>query len=235
LLKLSPLKFCTNISVFFGSVQDIYIPMDHTRGGRKQFGFVTMKTIDEIRNVLKDPVHDLGGGYTITVTEAQPREQNERGGAGMPTDWQDPTAAFGKVLPMLPAVGPVRLAQPALAMPRATNMICSTANQLAPSPSLNQGAPGNERIVAFGLHPGISEDMLRGHFARDGEILDIYIPTTKNGSLAYITYNTPDEVACALNNFTGHVGGLPVERIARAEPRDPAMAPKKKDKRFSPY
>merc|ERR1740117_2087592 len=62
-----------------------------------------------------------------------------------------------------------------------------------------QGVPGENRIFVVGMPDGLNADMLRGHFARHGEILDIYIPA-RSPDIAYITFGSVLELQDALQN-----------------------------------
>eukprot|EP00971_Amphidinium_carterae_P270582 5368862-Amphidinium_carterae.1 len=44
---------------------------------------------------------------------------------------------------------------------------------------------------------GLNADMMRGHFARHGEILDIYVPP-RHPEIAYITFSTYEDFSKTL-------------------------------------
>merc|ERR1719183_3065948 len=56
-------------------------------------------------------------------------------------------------------------------------------------PNPTQGVSGAHRLFVYGMPEGLNADMLRGHFARHGEILDIYNPNYKP-DIAYITFTS---------------------------------------------
>lgn len=110
-------------------------------------------------------------------------------------------------------------------------------------PGPKQGIPGEHRIFVFGMPDGLNADMLRGHFARHGEILDIYIPIScksarprSDGSpdIAYITFSTQQEMNDALLNSGLRIAGFEVKEIKQAGPRTPKGEGKGKS-RFHPY
>lgn len=88
----------------------------------------------------------------------------------------------------------------------------------ASSSSPLQGVPGDCRLFVFGMPEGLNADMLRGHFARHGEILDIYIPQ-RRFDMAYITFQAEEELQDALVNSGVRIAGFTVKGIKAAEAR----------------
>merc|ERR1712157_701982 len=82
-----------------------------------------------------------------------------------------------------------------------------------------QGIPGNDRVFVFGMPEGLNADMLRGHFARHGEILDIYVPEG-SPDLAYITFSTDKEKGDAISNSGLRIAGFTVQGVKAAEARE---------------
>merc|ERR1719188_1849506 len=78
---------------------------------------------------------------------------------------------------------------------------------------------GPFRLFVYGMPPGLNADMLRGHFARHGELLDIYVPP-KTPDLAYITFSQHAELQDALVNSGLRIAGYTVQGLKAAEPRD---------------
>lgn len=89
-----------------------------------------------------------------------------------------------------------------------------------PHPELapKQGVPGDCRICVFGMPDGLNADMLRGHFARHGEILDIYVPV-RRPDVAYITMSHELEVQDAVLNSGTRIAGFVVKEVKQAEAR----------------
>lgn len=81
-----------------------------------------------------------------------------------------------------------------------------------------QGVPGENRIFVLGMPDGLNADMLRGHFARHGEIFDIYIPP-RTPDLAYITFANELQVQDALLNSGVFIAGYTVKEVKIAEAR----------------
>jgi cold-inducible RNA-binding protein len=61
-----------------GSVQSAQVIMDRDTGRSKGFGFVEMKSSDEVQAAITALNGQENNGRTLTVSEARPRE--ERGG-----------------------------------------------------------------------------------------------------------------------------------------------------------
>merc|ERR1719512_398374 len=97
---------------------------------------------------------------------------------------------------------PAMQAQPAMA-----------ANSL-----IKQGIPGDHRLYIYGMPVGLNADMLRGHFARHGEILDVHVPPKKPDN-AYITFSAPEEVLDALANSGNRIAGFTVQGMKRRPSR----------------
>lgn len=67
---------------YFGSVMDVYMPVDRTTNRKKPFAFVTMSTNEELAKVLSSAQHNLGDGHTVNVTIAMPRDDKQVFGGG---------------------------------------------------------------------------------------------------------------------------------------------------------
>merc|ERR1712087_841497 len=81
---------------------------------------------------------------------------------------------------------------------------------------IKQGVPGDHRLYIFGMPQGLNGDHLRGHFARHGEILDIYVPPRKPDN-AYITFETEAELNDALLNSGMRIAGMTVQGMKKPD------------------
>merc|ERR1711971_354680 len=82
----------------------------------------------------------------------------------------------------------------------------------------NAGSGGKARLFVFGMPEGLNADMLRGHFARHGQILDIYVPPSKP-EIAYITFSSHLELEDALQYSGLAVAGFTIQGLKLAESR----------------
>lgn len=226
----------------FGMVNDVYIPFDRQTGMRKPFAFVTMSTPEEVSSILEQPDHALHDGHKFDVMMADPRGSGKGGGksGGMggfatqqaPFHYASPKGGYAQA----PAVayGGVSYARSASGSSHGPSGSGFgqfdgggwkssggkgqplSAGAAAAGPV--QGVPGNHRLFVFGMPEGLNADMLRGHFARHGEINDIYCPPNKPGN-AYITFQSEAEVQDAEINSGLRIAGVWVEGMKRAEAR----------------
>lgn len=184
---------------YFGPVNDVYIPVDRLSGARKPFAFVTMASAEGVQNVLQFPAHQLTDSVTVNVTLAESRPtlkapgicSGGNGGApGAPTESRSGAQQFSEA-----------------------------ANAYGKSQSLKQGIPGNYRLFVFGMPHCLNADMLRGHFARFGEILDIYVPP-RTPDVAYITFTEEQELQDAVLNSGTRIAGFSVQGVKEALPKE---------------
>lgn len=197
---------------YFGQVRDVYIPADYTTGLKKPFAFVTMFSAEDTQNVLQFPSHQITDQVSVNVTMAEVRQPGQYSGA--------PALAPEGGVPVPQTVLP-----PTAAAPSAKGV---GKNQQV----LKQGIPGNYRLFVWGLPAGLNADMLRGHFARHGDILDIYVPPRKPDN-AYITFSLPEELQDALENSGVRIAGFTVLGLKEAQPKDQAKG--KGKYRSEPY
>ena len=145
------------------------------------------------------PEHQVAEGVVVSVTVAEARAGGKGGDAwgGKGGDaWGGKGGAYlhpgGLVLP------PAMQARPPP---------WAAAAPLAQGPT--QGVPGQNRVYVFGMPSGLNADMLRGHFARHGEILDIYVPP-RAPDMAFVTFSSELEVQDALLNSGNRIAGYTV-------------------------
>lgn len=199
---------------YFGPVKDVYIPLDKGTLQRKPFGYVTMMAPEDAQSVLQFPSHQVTEQVSVNVCMAEGRAKDggpvpmpvrSSMGAGMPVAMPAPMAgAYGpasmRALPDLSRGAPAR----------------GMGSQQV---MLRQGVPGSARLFVFGMPPGLTPDMLRGHFSRDGDITDIYIPP-KTPDNAYITFATHEGLVVALANATLRISGFTVQGMKEAQPKE---------------
>jgi cold-inducible RNA-binding protein len=65
-----------------GTVESVQIIMDRDTGRSKGFGFVEMKTDQEAQAAITALNGQDAGGRAMTVNEARPRAEGDRGGSG---------------------------------------------------------------------------------------------------------------------------------------------------------
>lgn len=65
-----------------GLVTDIQLPMDHGTGRPRGFAFVTMESVDGMKNAISKMNGRALGGRALTVNEARPREERPAYGGG---------------------------------------------------------------------------------------------------------------------------------------------------------
>merc|ERR1719336_2105741 len=95
----------------------------------------------------------------------------------------------------------------------ASRSVVSTAT------TVKQGVPGQNRLFVFGMPEGLNADMLRGHFARHGELLDIYVPA-RTPDIAFITFSAAEELQDALLNSGLRIAGFTIKGMKEAEQRE---------------
>ena len=66
----------------YGLVTDIQLPMDHGTGRPRGFAFVTMESVDGMKNAISKMNGRPLGGRPLTVNEARPREERPAYGGG---------------------------------------------------------------------------------------------------------------------------------------------------------
>lgn len=215
----------------FGLVRDVYIPVDHASGLQKPFAFVTMNTAEEQQMVLALPMHQLTEDLCVNVTYAAPRsggKGGDAGGGGFSNGGGFAGGGFGGVSAesllqdLTGGLGAAQLAALGIKAGGFSGGPGGATNVSGPPGSANgpkQGVPGDHRIFVLGMPDGLNGDMLRGHFARHGEILDIYIPV-RTPDLAYITFGTEFEMQDALLNSGLSVAGFQVNEIKQAAPKE---------------
>jgi len=209
---------------YFGEVADIYVPADHTTGTKKPFGFVTMTTNEEADSILAQAPHVISDGVEIGVTVAEPKEG--KGGGKFPSRMP--------AHPQSAALHPSQsLAHPVNGGKGAAPPAASGAAAAKGQAGAVQGVSSPFRLFVAGLPQGLNSDMLRGHFARHGEILDIYLPP-RNPEIAYITFSTREEVQDAIANSGLRIAGYWVKAVEAAEER-PGMKGKGSRYSFGPY
>jgi len=200
---------------FFGAVKDVYVPVDKATGTKKPFAFVTMTSVEETRSILSAPSHSLSDDVVVNVTTAAPREGSRAPIAAQAFGGAPPAATFHQEVAQhtAPPWGPARHQPQQLHQPQHLHQ--PQLGLEAPK----QGVPGIFRLFVFGIPSGLNADMLRGHFARHGEILDIYAPV-KSPDLAYITFSQEEELQDALVNSGVRIAGFSVQGIKQAQPRE---------------
>mmetsp|Transcript_58585 Transcript_58585/g.136855 ORF Transcript_58585/g.136855 Transcript_58585/m.136855 type:complete len:352 (+) Transcript_58585:103-1158(+) len=200
----------------FGEVCDVYIPMDYSTGLKKPFAFITMANSLEVENILIVSPHRIAEGIEVGVTLAEPKDG--KGAAKPPSRLQaSPAHAPVTPSPMLQAYGPSSCGK---GLPPAGKGTAAV-----------QGVSSPFRLFVAGVPQGLNADMMRGHFARHGEILDIYVPP-RHPEIAYITFSTYEEVEDAVTNSGLRIAGYWVKAVEAAEER-PGM--KGKGFRTAPY
>ena len=83
-------------------------------------------------------------------------------------------------------------------------------------------AHADNRVFLPRLPEGVTDEALRSHFARFGEISDVYIPvhpaTGKPKGLAFVTFSSSEHAAAALEQAEQDINGEACE-VVKAEPR----------------
>merc|ERR1719188_591873 len=67
----------------FGTVKDVYIPMNQQTGRRKQFAFITLATAEEAQAAASMSSHQVTEQHSVHVTLAAPKGNAPMGGAPM--------------------------------------------------------------------------------------------------------------------------------------------------------
>jgi len=229
----------------YGAVQDVYIPIDRMLGERKPFAFVSMTSPEEVESIIREPTHCTLDGHKINcdVAAARGAMQSKGKGGGYHGavasvyreigDYHESTgkgsgyhgAIASSSVYRHTSVGPYIAAASdnggygkgvyssnGIRPLRAPAVMMNTPAVAKP----NQGVPGDHRIFVFGMPEGLNADMLRGHFARHGEILDIYVPNNKP-DIAYITFSIAEELQDALLNSGLRIAGYWVKGVKPAE------------------
>jgi RNA recognition motif-containing protein len=201
----------------FGEVLDVYAPPR-----TPDVCYVTFGSEIDLLQALTEPAPVIGG-VPCSVKQAAPRNQ---GAQQRPSQnpWQA-VAAAGAVSssPVVHSAAPLfEAAEPAAWEVSAPNGWASR-QPFAPVVGASHGGilPRNgvkHRIWVFGMPEGLNADMLRGHFARHGEITDIYIPPSKQ-TVAYITFTTEAELQDAAANSGLRIAGFWVKGVQVAEDR----------------
>jgi len=231
----------------FGMVIDVYMPMDRQTGMRKPFAFITMSSPEEVTSILEQPGHAMHDGHTFDCMMADPRGSKgggKGGGKGGDMDgfaMQHPQFQYGSpkggyMQAPLAAYGGVSYARSQNGSSHSPfgsgvghfnsggQKSSGGKGWQAPSvaeagPGPIQGVPGLYRLFVFGMAEGLNADMLRGHFARHGEITDIYCPPLKP-DVAYITFESEAQLQDAEINSGLRIAGFWVEGVKRAEARE---------------
>lgn len=205
---------------YFGPVKDVYIPTDRHTGYRKPFAFVTMTSAEDGANVLlHSSSHQITDQVSVNVTMAETRPPLRVGGYS--------GGGSGAFVPAAPA--PQTTQDSGYFQWGAGSGKGGKGKEYQ---DVKQGIPGVNRLFVFGMPQGLNADMLRGHFARHGEILDIYIPP-RTPDLAYITFCATEELQDAVLNSGLRIAGYTVQGLKEAHPKDAAKG--KSKGRFEPY
>jgi len=223
----------------FGLVKDVYIPVDHVSGLQKPFAFVTMNSPEEQQMVLAVPTHQLTEEISVNVTYAAPRSGGKGGdvgrgfgaGGGLVGNevlFQDMSDGFSAAPMVAPGLKGGHLGR----HPSATAGAAIVSGPPGTPNGPKQGVPGDYRVIVLGMPDGLNGDMLRGHFARHGEILDVYIPV-RTPDIAYITFGTELEMQDALVNSGLSIAGFQCNELKQAVPKE--KGGKGAGKRAGPY
>eukprot|EP00931_Biecheleriopsis_adriatica_P013767 TRINITY_DN11525_c0_g1_i2.p1 TRINITY_DN11525_c0_g1~~TRINITY_DN11525_c0_g1_i2.p1 ORF type:complete len:378 (+),score=60.80 TRINITY_DN11525_c0_g1_i2:94-1227(+) len=239
----------------FGTVKDVYTPLSKNTGQRSNFSFVTMTLDDEANAIVSAGQHQVIPGIIVSTTIAAPRVVDGRpgasaivgggcaGGGYVGSGGGCPGGGYGggcggcggccggcggcgglNVVGINPATfngGGAMVGG------------CGGGPNLALGPA--QGVSGDYRVFVQGMPAGLNADMLRGHFARHGEIADIYIPPAKQ-DIAYISFSSPYEVEDAILNSGLRIAGFWVQGVKRAEAKRSKGAPGQQNAiGYSPY
>jgi len=197
----------------FGCVKDVYIPVDRLTGLKKPFAFITMGTPQEQQMVLALPTHQLSEEISVNVTYAEPRSESKGGGKG-----GDVFGEGGLLDGGLDEATMAALGLDASSLDTGLNFMPPRQAGKGTGGGPKQGVPGENRIFVVGMPDGLNADMLRGHFARHGEIFDIYIPP-RTPDIAYITFANELQVQDALVNSGVFIAGYTVKEVKMAESR----------------
>mmetsp|Transcript_12997 Transcript_12997/g.37048 ORF Transcript_12997/g.37048 Transcript_12997/m.37048 type:complete len:382 (+) Transcript_12997:45-1190(+) len=233
---------------YFGSVKDVYIPVDRNSGQRKPFAFVTMSSGEECQTVLQSTTHHVSEGISVNVMHAEPRDLAAGGKGAGPGGYASTVNTYHSASTALAVAEPAprTVPVPTKAAPRPSSMqvpseydryggltpaepkdISEVQQQPAPQQLQvpMQGVPGPNRLFVFGMQEGLNADMLRGHFARHGELLDVYVPHNKT-DIGFITFSTEEELEDALQNSGLRIAGYYVKGMKAAEQREKGAVPK---------
>jgi len=210
----------------FGTVRDVYIPVDRATGQTRPFAFVKMSSPEEVAAILVYPSHDIGEGQTVNVAAAAPRPGGvPPGGVGKGAHEASPHSVLETLQKHIAFTAARDEGYYRIAQARAPNV----------PESHKQGVSGIHRLFVAGIPDGLNADMMRGHFARHGEILDIYIPPNK-ADIAFITFSSDAELQDALVGSGLRIAGYWVKSIKEAECRESRYAKGKgKADRYSPF
>eukprot|EP00933_Yihiella_yeosuensis_P049872 TRINITY_DN4734_c0_g2_i1.p1 TRINITY_DN4734_c0_g2~~TRINITY_DN4734_c0_g2_i1.p1 ORF type:complete len:336 (+),score=97.59 TRINITY_DN4734_c0_g2_i1:59-1066(+) len=187
----------------FGSVKDVYMPADKMTGQKKPFAFVTMMSSEEADAIVAAGQHQIAPGLPpVNTTTAAPRDAPSqgppggKGGFGGPYDygWGGKGDSWG------------------------SKGGYGGGYNGGGKMGGGKGA-GDSRVFVFGMPQGLNADMLRGHFARHGDIRDIYIPANRP-DIAYISYFQSAAVMDALQHSGLQIAGYWVQGVKPAEPKD---------------
>lgn len=102
------------------------------------------------------------------------------------------------------------------------------------APQIQQAATGDHRIIVSGMPDGLNADMLRGHFSRHGDLVDIYIPV-RSPDMAYVAFANQLEMQDALVNSGLRIAGFHVKEISMAPSRGGQGIARGNGARVSPY
>ena len=155
----------------FGVLSDLYLPK-HANGRNKGYGFATFASLDSLALALQHPKHIVDG----TVVQVYSLVLCKLSGAVAVSTCTRITVLTGRNLLQVKRAG----ARPS---------VFQDTKPAVEHVPFGQGP----RIYVGGVHECLTETRLREHFARWGNILDIYFPGSrgpKRSKYCFVTFDT---------------------------------------------
>lgn len=205
----------------YGAVKDVYIPYDKASGMRRLFAFITMLSCRDAENVASMGQHQVLDGIWVQATLAEPRNHSDSGKGGPHGPSEHGARSFNTMSTLggllSSGFGALNsgLSQ-GLGSAQGQSSWSSTPAGTGMSKRKAMHGAGTTRLFVFGMPEGLNADMLRGHFARHGELKDVYIPQSKS-DIGFVTFHTEAELQDALMHSGLRIAGYLVKGLKPAE------------------
>ncbi|KAK9820404.1 hypothetical protein WJX72_009995 [[Myrmecia] bisecta] len=205
----------------FGRVKDVYLPK-HPSGRNRGFGFTSFEDEDSLLRSLVTQEH-IVEGRPVKTNRAGPRPTNHDSN-GLPHPYDEPPPAA--IPPLLP-VPQQQLLHAALQPDPFALGFCSPPSALVGSGLAgNPGHGRGPRIYVGNIPDSLSEEEIRQHFMRWGQVKDIYFPGKrgqKRVNYCFITFDTAKSAQRACSESERSINGKGGLAINLAEQRSQAQ------------
>lgn len=171
----------------FGTIAEAKLPVDKNTGQHRGFGYVTYTTTDAVENALSNPELHVVQGKGVDVKRC----------AAEDSDANVPTEASRASRPARSA----RLAKPA----KPARPVAHSADGSSAPP----GVPTEvKKIFVGGLPRSVPERLIREHFQKFGEIVEIEVVRHKDSGeprgFCYVTFTDTEAVEAVMANYEGN-------------------------------